>query len=328
MPNFPLRTSRPLAILTTVLLAAPHCAFAQTTYTGTTVGKPTWQRPIANGHDTPVALSPNATKTRYNAFSFTVTDTDYYDLLSVSNSPASWDNYTFLYQGSFDASRPLNNILLGNDDFGAIGRSGFNGISLLSGTNYYFVTTGISNPIDGSFTDTIKKSTSPPLNTFTYNSSTTAGAAWTRPVANGNAVPNQLSSFATSDRYSALPFNVTVSGTYNLLSKSINPAGWDNYAFLYQNAFTPNAPLQNVLLGNDDLNGVGTAGFDNVSLLAGTTYYFVTTGYDVTDFGDFTIGITGPGSVVPEPGLLTWFAVTTAVGTFCLRRKSRGTPSR
>ena len=142
---------------------------------------------------------------------------------------------------------------------------------------------------------------------------TTAGAAtWARPVASGNAPPEPPLSFVgTAVRYTSLQFTVSTAGTYNFLSTSVIPAEWDNYAFLYRNAFNPTAQFANVLIGNDDFGGaVGVAGF-SLALTAGTNYFFITTGFENTDFGSYTNSITGPGSVnvVPEPASVALLAL-------------------
>ena len=318
---------RPMSRLPTFRAALFACAFAvspacaQTSFNATTAGGPVWNRPIEGAP--PTSLSSVGTAVPYYAYAFTAPTAGYYDFLSVATNPANWDNYTFLYQNAFDPTKPLANALLGNDDFNTTGLSGFNGVSLLSQTTYYFVTTGFSNADYGTFTGTIKPSVSPPTYTTNFSGTTAGQPTWNRPIANGAAAPVALSTFAQADPFSVFKFNVTTTGAYSLISAGVNPANWDNYAFLYQNAFDPTKPLANALLGNDDLTTTGTAGFTNVTLSAGTTYYFVTTGYDNTDFGDYTLKIQGVGLVVPEPGAVWWLAAMLCGGLSLRRRALR-----
>jgi hypothetical protein len=74
-----------------------------------------------------------------------------YDFLS---DPLGFDNYTFLYQTSFAPGAQLTNVIIGNDDVPP-GNSGFNGVALNAGVNYFFVTTGYSNSNFGTFQNTI-----------------------------------------------------------------------------------------------------------------------------------------------------------------------------
>src|SRR5262249_14519267 len=142
-----------LALATFCYAARP--VSAQINYAGTTSGAPTWNRPIENGSDPPDTLSGVGTAVPYSSFAFTPATTGLYDFLSLGTNPSNWDNYTFLYQGGFDASNPLSNVVIGNDDFNTVGRSGFNGVSLTAGTQYFFVTTGFSNDDFGDFNNSI-----------------------------------------------------------------------------------------------------------------------------------------------------------------------------
>jgi hypothetical protein len=137
--------------------AAPSLA-GSLTYTGTTVGGPTWHRPVANGADVPFKLAPAATDVSFSSFTFNVDTTSLYDFLSTSTAPANWDNYTFLYVNSFDATKPLDNIVIANNDFPSKGLSGFNKVSLTAGLNYFLVTSGFANADQGEFSNTISSS--------------------------------------------------------------------------------------------------------------------------------------------------------------------------
>lgn len=120
----------------------------------TTAGGPVWNRPMDNGTDPPFALSSVGDAVPYNEFSFQVTIPGLYTFLSTATDPAFWDNYTFLYVTSFDPTNPLTNVVIGNDDNPSTGFSGFDA-SLVSGTNYFFVTTGFSDFDEGAFQNSI-----------------------------------------------------------------------------------------------------------------------------------------------------------------------------
>jgi hypothetical protein len=114
-------------------------------FMGDTTDALTWNRPVANGDLPPTGLSTIGTAVPYEVAAFTVSVDGNYDFLFVATLPANWDNYSFLYQDTFDATQPLDNVVIGNDDFPGSGSSGFNGVSLTAETQYYFVETGFAN---------------------------------------------------------------------------------------------------------------------------------------------------------------------------------------
>lgn len=77
---------------------------------------------------------------------------------------------------------------------------------------------------------------------------------------------------------------------------------------MYQNSFNPASQFTNVLIGNDDNPSIGLSGF-SLTLNAGTTYFFIVTGFANTDFGAWSTTASGPGTItvggapgaVPEP---------------------------
>lgn len=149
--------------------------------------------------------------------------------------------------------------------------------------------------------------------TITYNGTTLGQPTFHRPKANGINAPVELSPF-TAVPYSVQSFSVDTSGQYDLISGAIDPPGWDNYLFLYQNSFNPIDPLANGRIANNNLFDLpipGFSGFTNVALNAGVTYFLVTAGFENSDFGAFTNFITGPGEIllasptpIPTPALL------------------------
>jgi hypothetical protein len=135
---------------------APSMA-ASVQYSGTTVGQPTWNRPVDNGSNAPTSLSSIGTNVSYSVQEFSVDASGLYNFLSDAVS-RTWDNYLFLYQNSFNPTTPLTNAVIGNDDFNFIGRSAFNDVSLTAGRSYFLVTTGYTNDSAGSFTNTVSGS--------------------------------------------------------------------------------------------------------------------------------------------------------------------------
>lgn len=153
-----------------------------------------------------------------------------------------------------------------------------------------------------------------------FNGDTTGQPIWNRPVA-GNP-PTSLSGVGLTVTWQSQPLYVTVGGDY--VFQETATGAWDNFTFLYQNSFDPNAQLTNVLIGNDDNPSVGLSGF-TYNLTPGTQYFFISTGFDTPDFGAFQVAITPPSGsggvflgTVPEPTSLA--LVGLGAGGFAWRR--------
>jgi hypothetical protein len=133
--------------------------------------------------------------------------------------------------------------------------------------------------------------------------------------------PVALSAVGTAVPFSAQSFTVSTAGLYSLQSTTVPSSGWDNYTFLYANSFNPASPLTNILIGNDDNLALGLSGF-SLNLVAGTTYFFVTSGAQNSDFGSFSNTFSGPGIIslngpsVPEsgPGMIAFGLVVSGLG--------------
>ncbi len=136
--------------------------------------------------------------------------------------------------------------------------------------------------------------------TSEFASTTVGRPSWNRPSANGNAVPVSISGVLAP--YDTIGFTVTNSGTYTLTSTATNPTGWDTYLFLYSTAFDATAPLNQVLIGDDDDAGNYNSQF-SYTLQAGITYYAVVTAYGTNQAGDYTLRISGPGNVNVVPNM-------------------------
>jgi PEP-CTERM motif len=136
------------------LALVPTFAANILTYNDTTVGAPTWNRPVANSSVAPVPpLSGVGTAVAYHAFAFEVDTAALYNILSTAT--LGWDNYTFLYQTSFNPGAPFNNVLIGNDDNPNAGLSGFS-VNLAANQVYVLVTTGFGNTDFGAFSNSIE----------------------------------------------------------------------------------------------------------------------------------------------------------------------------
>jgi hypothetical protein len=129
----------------------PSAQAATFTYSGTTVGGPVFNRPDANFSNPPTAVSgASGEAVPYSSFGFTVSAPDSY----VFQSTANFDNFTVLYQNSFNPADSVFNAVIANDDNPLVGLSGFT-TALNPGTNYFLVTTGFDDTNVGTFTNTI-----------------------------------------------------------------------------------------------------------------------------------------------------------------------------
>jgi hypothetical protein len=122
------------------------------TYMGNTAGGPTWNRPVEG--EPPTELSTVGTAVPYSVTCIMVDFSNPYTFKSTATNPVNWDNFLALYQGSFNPNRPLDNVLVTNDDNPTVGMAGFT-IALAAGTHYFVVTTGFANTDAGAFTNTI-----------------------------------------------------------------------------------------------------------------------------------------------------------------------------
>ena len=152
-------------------------------------------------------------------------------------------------------------------------------------------------------------------NAITFEGTTVGAPTWNRPVE--GAPPPSLSGIATSVPNPSTPCSATLGETYVFVSQTTVPVIWDNFTLLYEDSFDAATPLANALIGDDDFtNTAGMSGFTSV-LTAGTSYFFITTGFGNSDDGAFSNSIIGPGRVIlPGPifvdgfetGNFTWSA--------------------
>lgn len=132
----------------------------------------------------------------------------------------------------------------------------------------------------------------PNLSSFT-GSFSAASPQFQRTQANNTMAPTTLNA-ATSFRYSVQKFQVSTTGTYEIL----NSFDVDGFMILYQNSFSSSSPLSNAVIANDDWSGNNTSAFQSVNLTAGVDYYIVSTVYNpAVTAGNFNVKINGPGTV-------------------------------
>lgn len=169
-----------------------------------------------------------------------------------------------------------------------------------------------------------------------YSGDTTGGPTMNRPVSLAS-----LSGVGTAVAYSSQAFHVTVTGSY-VMEVLSTTAGYDPYLLLYAGSFSAASPLVGLQDGDDDYTGAFTvlggagSGLDasriastetsnfndpaGSTLVAGTQYYMVVTGFANDDFGTFDVGIGGgPGRItlgmVPAPGALALLGLAGLVGS-------------
>lgn len=126
--------------------------------------------------------------------------------------------------------------------------------------------------------------------TGSYSGTNVGGVSWVRPFADGTCC-----SGLGPVLYHSQFFHVGTTGAYDISSIQ---SGWDGYIFVYSGSFDPLNQTVNYVAGDDDgTGGIGTSNIDAVMLNVGTTYYLITTGFELGEEGTFTNTITGPGTV-------------------------------
>ena len=148
--------------------------------------------------------------------------------------------------------------------------------------------------------------------TVTYAGSLTAASpTFARPTSAGAGSPTSCTPALGSPNitlYSAQPFNVGTTGTYDVVNLSntfTTVNSQDSYFALYQGSFDPVNPGMNLVYANDDLSASIFRSEINCTLTAGVTYILVTTPFNVGATGDFTNQISGPGTITLAPVAVT-----------------------
>ncbi|WIV20581.1 Ig-like domain-containing protein [Paenibacillus polygoni] len=111
----------------------------------------------------------------------------------------------------------------------------------------------------------------------------------------------------------------TVDGDYNFV---VTPPGAENnedalddtVLYLYKDSFDDEHPLNNLIVGNDDIsvdNEILLSRINKIHLKAGVTYYMVMTGFEEGNTGSVSFEVTGPGGVsVTNPDVPAVISVT------------------
>lgn len=151
---------------------------------------------------------------------------------------------------------------------------------------------------------------------FTFTGSTTGQPTFNRAFEDFSG----LSGVGVANPYQVTEIAVSVSGEYTFLTTAPT---FDPFSFLYS-SFNPADATANGIVGNDDLLGFTTSGF-SANLVAGTSYFFVMTGFAPTDFGAYSTTIGGPGiaAIVPEPETYALMLLGVAgIAAWARRRRS------
>ena len=283
---------------------------------GSTAGpgaSPLWNRPNTPTGGGPIVSVSTGNDYSYNVQSFTVPADGTYQLLSTPQGSLNSD--IFLYQNSFDPTRPLTNVVAGAGS--ATQGSGNLVASLTAGTTYYFVTStnspGIQSSTSGNFTDTVSPATvtNPAGWTGTI---TTSSPTFKKP---NTATPPTAGTVTTY--YDAHTYAATATGTLKItVAGSGSPALAGSF-FVYNGAFNPASPTTNAVTAATIASTSSLA----VNVTAGITYTIVTAGAAATTVGSYTGSLTLITTTAPTTtftGTLTPGAVTTA------NRPNAGTP--
>lgn len=296
-------------------------------FTGTTTGGPTWNRPVnvGTGASGSCTLSAGATNVPHRVLTFTVPATGAY---TVTTTWSAFDGFLLLYAGTFNAADPCLNLIALNDDFGGGTTQSQIALEQLSaGVTYRLVLTGFGNSSFGAYTGTFAGPAPVSITGITataaYSGTTAGGPTWTRPstVGTGTSGSCTLSGTGTNVPYWVEAMVVPATGAYTITATW---AAFDGYLLLYQNAFDAADPCLNLIALNDDFGGGTTQSqITDQSLTAGTIYYVVHTGFSTTSSGPYIGTAAGPGFAAI--GLRTTYTGTTTGGPTWNRPATVGT---
>lgn len=161
--------------------------------------------------------------------------------------------------------------------------------------------------------------------TTIFTGNTAGGPTYNRALS--GRPPTGLSAVGTAVRYVVNPFTVSQSGAYDFLNSSQH----DAFLGVHVNFFNPLNALQNALAYDDDAGPGSDSAINGLSLLAGTSYFAISSGFANSDFGAFTLTIRGPGDIiggngvapVPEPTIWGLMIVGFGLIGSALRRERK-----
>ncbi|HLP20327.1 MAG TPA: gliding motility-associated C-terminal domain-containing protein [Chitinophagales bacterium] len=116
------------------------------------------------------------------------------------------------------------------------------------------------------------------------------------------------SAIGSATHYNTHQFSVGTTGAYTFTLCG----DYDTYLHIYRDSFNPAFPATNFIVADDDGANATCAGGSRatVTLTAGQSYVFVTTGFGNTNVGTYTVTFTGAGSVYEGPlNPVLWFDV-------------------
>ncbi len=230
---------------------------------GDTTGDPTFNRPFTVGDGTAGSclLSGAGTAVPYETTTFTPDRDSEYDI--VINDTPDYDEYVFLYEGTFDPTMPCVDLIALDDDDGSVGAgSRIEDVMLMGGTTYTIVVSGFSNDDFGPYTGFVQDNM-PPVVGDDIDLMATATSSLT--VAPGGSVSfdytisNNSGSDATGDLYftadndggnqvasglirsGTLPDGQTIMGMYRQRIPAGAPAGTYDYCLRVGNFGSMNA---------------------------------------------------------------------------------------
>jgi hypothetical protein len=239
-----------------------------------------WDRPIGAGPGIS-GLGPVS----YDVYGpFTVDTAGDYTFESVQ---AGWDGYLHLYEVCFDPLDQLTGLLAGDDDGpGGVGTSQILDTPLVTGTEYYLITSGFGAGDFGDFTNSITGpgvvtcGSTPPVDNDTCLDATAVACGdvvvsdtLTNTDTGGNAAPDEWFSF-------------TGTGAAEIVTISLCDGGTDYDSLL--RVFS-DCTLANEIATNDDACGLQSElsfGSDGTS-----TYYIMVEGFN-TASGNFSLAVT------------------------------------
>ncbi|CAF4712329.1 unnamed protein product, partial [Rotaria sp. Silwood2] len=210
------------------------------------------------------------------------------------------DTYGYLYNHSFISTSPFTNLLAYDDNSG--GNEQFRLIvSLHPGLKYILVTTPYHGSTTGSYTVVVSGLVEVNL-VLTSNASTTQMPSITTEIIDLYVVNTTSSSAWTINSqtytppgssnsisyYDTFELTVPMASSYMITSDSLI----DTYGYLYNCSFIPTSPFTNLLAFDNDFGGNEQFQF-TVFLQPALTYVLVTTPYNGTTTGSYTVVVSG-----------------------------------